>query len=73
MDILIPLNIKVLKDHLQEPTLSSKKDTDKSVKIDHEFYYWNIIVLSQLVGNVEMTEVISKDFAISSQGSLNLH
>ena len=61
MDILITLNIKLYEDRPQEPKSPQKNQREKAPRISHEFYYWNIIVLSQLLGNAEVTELISKD------------
>lgn len=40
--------------------LPAKGQPEKAPRIGHEFYYWNILVLSQLLGNSEVTELISK-------------
>jgi hypothetical protein len=51
VDILIALNIKLYEDRPLQPANNPKSNSEKAPRISHELYYWNIIVLSQLVGN----------------------
>jgi len=53
VDILVAVNIKIYKERPQ-------KGKKRTPKISHEFYFWNIMVLSQLLPNPEITELIGK-------------
>jgi hypothetical protein len=51
VDILIALNAKHHGTRPKVPVGFAKNNSEKAGKISHEFCYWNIIVLSQLMGN----------------------
>ena len=52
MDIRVTVNIKLF---LERAQAKVKKPTPRH---PHELYFWNILVLSQLLNNPEVTELI---------------
>lgn len=57
MDTLVSVNIRLYKERpASQP--KGKKGSQWTPRISHEFYFWNIIVLSQLLPNPEITELV---------------
>ena len=59
VDILTAINIKLYQNRPQNHNQNNHHQVVKSPKIHHELYYWNIIVLAQLIANSEVAELIS--------------
>ena len=60
MDILITLNIKLYEERPKE-LIGSRERTPR---IAHELYYWNIAVLAQITGQREVAELVGSYLSI---------